>query len=177
MLLLKLGCCYWQEGLRCAHSKKITLAVAALEKAVMLQEDKWEAYNLLGLCCYRLGTFDRCREVWERSLTLSPQDNPAAYYLEELNSPAQAYRMQRFNEALALAQRGRYRQAEKRLREKDVCCFSFVTFTNLLGLCLYGRHKKKLALWTWLQALTLDRENPWTLKYLQQGFSQFSSRA
>jgi hypothetical protein len=62
------------------------------------------------------------------------------------------------------------------LLQKRLFCFSFVSFTNLLGLCLYGRGKKKKALWAWLRSLSLDREHPLTLKYLQEGFGEEKSQ-
>ncbi len=138
---------------------------------MLLQEGNVQAHNVLGLCYYRLGEFGGARESWELSLMISPENNAASRYLDDLHGEDLASCIQNYNEALAQAQKGRLRQAEKILKQKKQACFSFASFGNLLGLCFYGRSRRKQALQTWLRVLAIDRENPLTLKYLQQGFA------
>jgi tetratricopeptide (TPR) repeat protein len=172
MMLEELGRFYFQQGLRYVKDKRITLAVTVLEKAAVLRESDWKIRNVLGLCYYRLGDFSKSKEVWEQSLFQSPEENPAARYLEDLQREDFFTLSQKYNKALELARSGKYKQAEQLLRQKELLCFSFVSFTNLLGLCLYGRGKKQKALRVWLRALSLDRENPFTLKYLLDDFTK-----
>jgi tetratricopeptide (TPR) repeat protein len=136
MMLEELGRFYFQQGLRCVKDKRITLAVTVLEKAAVLRESDWKIRNVLGLCYYRLGDFSKSKEAWEQSLLQSPEENPAARYLEYLQREGFSFLSQKYNEALELARSGKYKQAEQILVQKELLCFSFVSFTNLLGLCL-----------------------------------------
>ena len=162
---------YFKKGLQHIRENKITPAVATFEKAVALNGGNWKIANVLGLCYYRLGDFSGAKRSWKRSQAQYTENNPATSYLEDLHGIDFSNCWQGYNKALKLAGDGKYRQAERILLLRETACFSFVSFTNLLGLCQYGRGKKKKALYTWLQALSLDREHPLTLKYLQQGFA------
>ncbi len=163
---------YYLQGLRLAGEKRITPAVTALERAASFREEDHNTWNVLGLCCCRLGQFSRAKEAWERSLFYCPNHNKANSYLEFLNSSEFLHICQRYNRGLELTRNGEFRQAEKIFQDREL--LNFVPFINLLGLCLYARGKKKRAFQAWRQALSLDRDNTAALKYIQNADVEFS---
>ncbi len=169
-MLEEMSSFYKQQGFKNIAEQRITPAIAALKKVVQLQGQDAQIQNALGLCCYRLGEFEQAKNAWERSVELFSENNSAARYLAELKQDDFFFRIQSYNEALDLARKRCFKQAEKILKQKKQMTLSFVSFGNLLGLCFYGRKREKEALKIWLRVLSLDREHPLTLRYLQQGF-------
>lgn len=167
-MLSDLSLYYYNQGLHFFSNNRVTLAKNSLEKAVAMSKEDWKRKNVLGLCYYRLGDFSAAKEIWAASLCCSPGENPASFYLKSLKEEGFLLLCQKYNEALLSARDGEHKKAERLLRDKKVSCFSFVSFINLLGLCLYAQGKKNKALRVWAQALTIDQEHPLTLKYLQQ---------
>ncbi len=169
-MLEEMSSFYKQQGFKNIAEQRLTPAIAALKKAAQLQVQDAQIQNALGLCCFRLGEFEQAKGAWERSVELFSENNPAVHYLAELKQDDFSCRIQSYNEALDLAGKRCYKQAERILKQKKQMTFSFVSFGNLLGLCFYGRKREKEALKVWLRVLSLDREHPLTLRYLQQGF-------
>jgi tetratricopeptide (TPR) repeat protein len=62
---------YYNIGLKNARIKDITHAIDALSIAVVLKEDNIPAWNLLGLCYYRLGKLPTAEHCWMTSLYIS----------------------------------------------------------------------------------------------------------
>ncbi|PKM79098.1 MAG: hypothetical protein CVU88_07540 [Firmicutes bacterium HGW-Firmicutes-13] len=167
-----LGKYYYRQGLRLAKEKRITPAVTALERAAALRQEDWKSWNVLGLCYYRLGKFRCAGEAWEQSLFRCPDENKAALYLEYLKSSDFLNICSKYNQGLELTRKGKYRKAEKILEKREL--LNFVSFSNLLGLCLYAQGKKKRAFQVWRQVLSMDRDNLLTLKYIQKSDIEFS---
>ncbi len=62
---------YYNIGLKNARIKDITHAIDALSISVALKEDNIPAWNLLGLCYYRLGKLPTAEYCWMTSLYIS----------------------------------------------------------------------------------------------------------
>jgi tetratricopeptide (TPR) repeat protein len=163
-----LGEFYYLQGAGLARQGKITTAISALETAVTLKRDSWQAWNLLGLCYYRQGKFQLSCSAWGKSLSVMSRENPALGYISDLETESFRKLIDRYNEALNLAKNGRYKRAGDILQRGWQKGPPFVSFANLLGLCRYGHGKRIDALKFWLYSLNLDRDNPDTIDYLKK---------
>ena len=113
MMIEQLAMNYYEQGAIMAAKGSITPAIDRLEKAVVLDEKHWEAWNVLGLCQYQLGEYSKAKVAWQESLDRCGDDNPASDYLKELEFPEFLSSRQGYNKALELAQKGDYRRAIK----------------------------------------------------------------
>lgn len=66
---------YYNIGLERARKRDITHAIDALSVAVALKEDNIAAWNLLGLCHYRIGKLPTAEYCWMVSLYSSNDNN------------------------------------------------------------------------------------------------------
>ncbi|MBA1336041.1 MAG: hypothetical protein HPY66_1862 [Firmicutes bacterium] len=162
-----LGEYFYIMGAGLSRERRISRAVEALEAAVALKGDHWKAWNLLGLCYYRLGEFSKARRAWNRSIRLQQWDNPALEYMYDMTNPAFIEILRRYNKALELAAGKKYRQAGDMLERTLPGLPPLVSYVNLLGLCRYGQGKTKTALKLWSHAAELDRENPDAVRYIR----------
>lgn len=156
---------FYLQGLWLAGEDRLTPAVPSLERAAALGGDDSKAWNVLGLCYYRLGQFGGARGAWERSLHYGGGDNRAGLYLEYLDSQECLRICRNYEQGLGLARQRDYREAARLLGSREMQ--GYVPTLNLLGLCLYASGKEGGAWQAWRQALALDRDNPDTLRYLQ----------
>jgi Flp pilus assembly protein TadD len=159
---------YYQTAVEKAIANQLTDATKLLDQSVVLNRELWQAWNVLGLCCYRLGDFSRAKEAWKQSCQLKPQQNPAEEYRATFQSPVFIQIQDRYSSALVSAQDGKYSAARKTLSGEDFPAGEFVHFSNLLGLCHWADGKIHLAFETWRNALQLDITNPLTLYYLRE---------
>jgi tetratricopeptide (TPR) repeat protein len=162
-----LGEYFYIMGAGLSREGRISRAVEVLEAAIAFKKNHWKAWNLLGLCCYRLGEFSRARYAWSRSIQLQPHQNPALEYMYDLEDPAFSRIIQCYNKALELAAGGKYRQAGDMLERALPGLPPIVSYVNLLGLCRYGQGRIKTALKFWAHAIELDYENPDAVRYIR----------
>ncbi len=153
------------QGLDNMGRNHITTALEAFRHAAAWEESI-HSLNLSGLCCYRLGRFNHAKAYWERSLLKDGEGNAAKDYLSALNSPQMSALREDYRSALNLMVLEDYKGAAQLLK-KGGGIDHFVSFANLLGLCCYGMKKSKKAYRYFLKALTLDRGNPVTHRYLR----------
>lgn len=157
---------YYRLGLSLALENRISSAVEVLEKAVIFDESNWKAWNVLGLCRYRLGDFNKAKKAWQKSLIINSETNPAARYLNDMESDEFKSLQKQYDLALELALLGKYSKAVRIINSNKFLSSSFVYPLNLLGLCLYGRGKFRKARSKWEMALSLDQDNPYSTKYI-----------
>ncbi|MBM7583195.1 tetratricopeptide (TPR) repeat protein [Caldicoprobacter guelmensis] len=159
---------YYRLGLSLALENRISSAIEVLEKAVVFDQSNWKAWNVLGLCRYRLGDFDKARKAWQKSLIINPETNPAVRYLNDMESDEFKSLQKQYHLALKLALSGKYSQAIRIINGNKFLGSSFVYPLNLLGLCLYGRGKFRRARSKWEMALSLDQDNPCSTRYVAE---------
>lgn len=59
---------YYNKGLELLHTNKINDALIVLKKSISLVDTNISAWNLLGLCYYRLCRFKMAEYCWKESL-------------------------------------------------------------------------------------------------------------
>ncbi len=77
---------WFEEGLSLAKEEDYAAAIEKYEKAISLSPSYPEAYNNIGVCHARLGSFDKAREFWEKALAIDPQNKEAKENLKLLES-------------------------------------------------------------------------------------------
>ncbi|ABR46518.1 Tetratricopeptide TPR_2 repeat protein [Alkaliphilus metalliredigens QYMF] len=168
---------YFHQGLRLAKENHITKALEQLKKATALQGENWQALNLQGLCFYELGDFSKAKGAWKRSLTCKNQENIASHYLGEMEQGDFEDLCKEYNQALMLAKLKKYKKAIKILNSKEFASIKITSFQNLLGLCYLAQGKKVKALHVWHQALKIDIDNPYTLRYIQESLGNLEEKS
>lgn len=156
---------YYDQALDLALTDQLSLAKEKLDACLSLNPQLWQGWNLLGLCCYRLGDFPQCKEAWTRSIELTPE-NPAEVYLTSLSSLSQV--LADYHTALGHALDGNYRRALRIMEAKSFPSYEIVRFANLLGLCQFAVGEKNAAFVSWGKSLRLDKTNPWALHYIRE---------
>jgi Flp pilus assembly protein TadD len=175
MMLQELASLYYNQGIILAGDNRMTTAIDRLENAVVLDPTNWKAWNVLGLCLYQLGEFDKAKKAWEKSIDNHREDNPALEYLDKLKSPEFNSICQCYNRALEAAKQEDYRGAVKIMLGNKKGIPSFVFYLNLLGLCLYGSGRRARARMMWKKALELDKDHPDAQNYIVQSLRAYPS--
>ncbi|MEW6242961.1 MAG: hypothetical protein AB1497_01570 [Bacillota bacterium] len=157
---------YYNQGLLRARSDEISVAVRYLAKAVSYDSTNLEAWNLAGLCYYRLGSFKTAEFCWARSVSLCGEGNPATGYLSDLRN-ALAESAPHFSAVTVLCERGEYARAAA-VVEAELCTRlgESAALLNYLGILYALGRKTSAALRCWTNALSVDKDNPDTARYL-----------
>lgn len=174
---------YYNKGLQEARQRQISLAVRSLAGAVSFDSKNWQAWNLAGLCHYRLGSYKTARWCWQKSMEMQPAANGAAAYLNILEQNLQATESF-FKQVAALAAQKKYREAARVLREEICSRFgAAAALYNYLGLLEVLGGKPGAAARCWENVLKVDSGNAAAERYLvalQRSFSyrwqQFKER-
>lgn len=153
---------YYNRGLKLAREKEIGPAIRSLSKAVQYNSDNIKAWNLAGLCYYRLGKYKMAEYCWNNGTRYRPKfvanrgDDGLGAYETNVNE-ANAYGANTyeadvneantyladlkktlmetgpyFSQIESLCRRKKYRQAAGILR--DEVCSRFGESANLLNL-------------------------------------------
>ncbi len=158
---------YYNQGLTLARATKPSQAVSSLQQAVFYDQTNYLAWNLLGLCYYRLGSYQMSRFAWQQSLAQNSQTNPAREYLEKLTA-AIIKTEPVFKQVTELLQMKKYHQASQLWQEKFLPEFDPATASlNYLGVLQSLAGKKKAARQTWQAVLQIEQENQTACHYLQ----------
>ncbi len=157
---------YYNAGLSLAQEKYITSATKELKKAVSLYHSCIPAWNLLGLCYYRLGNFEAARHCWDESLTVNPVSNEANRYLYKLNHLLEIF-SPLASEIQQLAEKKHYKIASRRW-EKDILnrFDPAVELFNYGGILKILSGKKDAAIMLWKKSLELDKSNKLAANYI-----------
>jgi len=157
---------YYNQGLRRTRAGEISAAVRDLAKAVSYDGTNLAAWNLAGLCYYRLGSFRTAEFCWARSVSLCAEGNPATGYLSDLRN-ALAESAPHFSTVAALCERGEHVRAaavvEAELRTR---LGESAMLLNYLGLLYALGRKTGAAFRCWIDALSIDKDNPDAARYL-----------
>lgn len=157
---------YYNLGLRLAREGEISAAARVLARAVSYDGANQEAWNLAGLCYYRLGSFQTALLCWTRSLSPSAEGNPAAACLSDLRR-ALAESAPHFAAVTALCENGKHARAaalvEAEIRPR---LGETAALLNFLGVLYALGGKPSAAARCWKDTLSLDRGNPSATAYL-----------
>lgn len=164
--------CYNRALLR-ARDRDLSGAVPLLKRALKLNKELTDARNLLGLIFFELGEVGDALVQWVLSLNLKPEDNRAAWYLEDIrkrNGRLRFYaRMaEQYNLALELSKNGSHDTA-LHLLSGVVSQYPNYTRAGLLLslLCMQAGEWRKAELHL-LRLLRTDRGNSDAVRYLAE---------
>jgi len=158
---------YYNKGLRLAREDQINPAVKNLVKAISFSSDFIEAWNLAGLCYYRLGKYKTAKYFWTQSVNKRWKENAASEYLKDLRNDleeAEPY----FSQVASLCREEKYGEAAEVL-DKEICSkFDLSTgLLNLLGVIQVLDGKIYRAARCWRTVLSLDKSNTDAPRYLE----------
>ena len=157
---------YYNKGLRLAREDQIKPAVNNLIKAISYSSDFIEAWNLAGLCYYRLGNYETAKYCWVQSVNKPWKENGASQYLADLRNDleeADPY----FSQVASLCRQEKYGEAAEVL-DKEICSkFDLSTaLLNLLGVLQVLDGKTYRAVKSWRTVLSFDKSNTDAPRYL-----------
>ncbi|MEW6623618.1 MAG: tetratricopeptide repeat protein [Bacillota bacterium] len=161
-----LSCFYYNKGLRLAREDQLGPAVQSLTKAVAYNSDNIEAWNLAGLCYYRLGKYKTAEYCWTQSVNKRHEENAAGFYLADLRSTLEETGPS-FSQVACLCRQEKYGQAAGILSREICSRFDLSTgLLNFLGVlwALDGKTNKAVKCWT--TVLSLDKSNADAMVYL-----------
>lgn len=148
---------YYNRGLRLAREDKITAALENLVRAVSYHSDNISAWNLAGLCCYRLGSYKTAEYCFSQSVSRCPRGNAAAGYLLDLGQ-ALAEAAPHFSQIASLCRQEKYGDAARLLKREISGRFDLsVGLLNYLGLLHMLDGRSGAAAECWQTALNIDK--------------------
>lgn len=158
---------YYNKGLRLAREDEIGPAVQNLTKAVSYNSDNIEAWNLAGLCYYRLGKYKTAEYCWTQSVNKRREGNAASDYLADLMNTLEETGPY-FSQIASLCQQEKYGQAAGILSKKICSRFDLsIGLLNFLGVLQVLDGKINRAVKCWTTVLSLDKSNADARLYLE----------
>lgn len=159
---------YYNQGLQQAREDRIGAAVQNLAKAVSYDSDNIEAWNLAGLCYYRLGKYKTAEYCWTRSVHKRREGNAAGDYLSDLRNTLEETGPY-FSQVAALCGHKKYGQAAGIL-SKEICSRFDLSagLLNLLGVLRVLDGKTGAAVKCWTTVLSIDKSNAGAALYLSE---------
>lgn len=165
---------YFNQSLELANKGELSSALDCISRAVSYDSSNIEAWNMAGLCAYRLGKYKMAEYFWEQSLRNTNDQNRAAVYLADLKKSLEAT-SQHFSKVTVFCQQGQYKKAAE-LVDKAICprfgCSA--ELLNLLGVLQMLGGKTSQAVTSWERALTVDQANRKAQRYLKEVRGSFS---
>ncbi len=157
---------YYNRGLELARQDKITAALRNLVKAVSYHSENISAWNLAGLCFYRLGSYKTAEYCWSQSVSRSPQENAAVCYLADLGLTL-AETAPYFSQITSLCTQGKYGDAARLLKREIYGRFDLSAgLLNYLGILHILDGRTGAAAECWQAALSIDNSGTATSLYL-----------
>ena len=163
--LERIANCYYNLGLERAKLRDLSGAAELLKKALHYDKYQREARNLLGLIFFEMGEVADALVQWVISMNLLPEENPADYYLDEIQRKPAILRIcsdnvKRFNQALDYAQHNNKDLAVFQLNQVISDSPNYVKAHILLALLYMDRGDWIKAGKSLYLALKIDRNNP-----------------
>lgn len=156
---------FYNAGLERAKRRDLTGAVQWLQKCLNLNKYHIDARNLLGLIYYEMGEVPEALVQWVLSMNLRERDNPADYYLSQIQRKPErlekvSQNVKKYNQALFQAQTGSDDLAVLQLTRVVEVNPNFVKAHLLLAL-LYIEHEDFTKAGKSLyKVLKIDKNNP-----------------
>lgn len=163
--LERIANCYYNLGLERAKLRDLSGAAELLKKALHYDKYQREARNLLGLIFFEMGEVADALVQWVISMNLLPEENPADYYLDEIQRKPAILRIcsdnvKRFNQALDYAQHNNKDLAVFQLNQVILDSPNYVKAHILLALLYMDRGDWIKAGKSLYLVLKIDRNNP-----------------
>ena len=163
--LERIANCYYNLGLERAKLRDLSGAAELLKKALHYDKYQREARNLLGLIFFEMGEVADALVQWVISMNLLPEENPADYYLDEIQRKPAILRIcsdnvKRFNQALDYAQHNNKDLAVFQLNQVISDSPNYVKAHILLALLYMDRGDWIKAGKSLYLVLKIDRKNP-----------------
>ncbi len=167
---------YYNRGLEEARARQIGAAAQNLAKAVSYDSGNIHAWNLAGLCYYRLGKYKTAEYCWTQSLQHHHEGNAAANYKQDVSKNLEEARPY-FSQLSTLCEEGKYRQAATVL-DQEICSRlgPGADLLNYLGVLLVLDKKINAAVKCWRTVLSMDRNNGAAGPYLAAMENRLSYR-
>ena len=163
--LERIANCYYNLGLERAKLRDLSGAAELLKKALHYDKYQREARNLLGLIFFEMGEVADALVQWVISMNLLSEENPADYYLDEIQRKPAILRIcsdnvKRFNQALDYAQHNNKDLAVFQLNQVISDSPNYVKAHILLALLYMDRGDWIKAGKSLYLVLKIDRNNP-----------------
>ena len=163
--LERIANCYYNLGLERAKLRDLSGAAELLKKALHYDKYQREARNLLGLIFFEMGEVADALVQWVISMNLLPEENPADYYLDEIQRKPAILRIcsdnvKRFNQALDYVQHNNKDLAVFQLNQVISDSPNYVKAHILLALLYMDRGDWIKAGKSLYLVLKIDRNNP-----------------
>lgn len=163
--LERIANCYYNLGLERAKLRDLSGAAELLKKALHYDKYQREARNLLGLIFFEMGEVADALVQWVISMNLLPEENPADYYLDEIQRKPAILRIcsdnvKRFNQALDYAQHNNKDLAVFQLNQVISDSPNYAKAHILLALLYMDRGDWIKAGKSLYLVLKIDRNNP-----------------
>ena len=166
-MLSNLSNIYFEQGLENMQHSKLTTAMGNFQSAFYLSRDNWKALNLLGLCLYTTGNFEKAKLNFSKSIYINSDEQNRAYqYIDSLKESEFISICECYNNALLCAKDAKFKSAEKLLKHENLINCNIIAFINLKGLCMFKLGKKVEAVSLWKQSLLINVENKDALNYI-----------
>ncbi len=179
MMFGDLSLAYYDAGLQLARGNELGAAVQNLSRSVRYDITNSTAWNLLGLCHYRLGEYRRAEYCWQQSVQrcpTGPTQNLAVQYLADLQSNHSQTKPY-FSEVDDLCRQKRYGQAAATLSINICPRFDqSVALLNYLGILHILDGKPGQAAECWKTVLSMDKDNVDAIRYLDESRARFRYR-
>ena len=164
---------YYNLGLELAKQRDLTNSAAKLKRSLQFNKNQTDARNLLGLIYYEIGEVADALLQWVISLNLSPKNNDADRYLDEVQRKASlidgyTQAISRYNQALSHAQAGNDEIAVSLLLRVVKDYPAYLKANLLLGLLYFANDDRTNARKYFQEALKVDRNNPQAVMYLNE---------
>jgi len=161
----RLSSYYYNRGLYYVYDNNMAPALECLKKSVCCNRRNTTAWNLLGLCFYRLGRFGMAEYCWVESIK-NGDPGDASVYLDDLKADISAgYPF--LGKVCELSAKGRYKEALKVLDEgvpeglkKTAAVLKYA------GILKYITGKKDSAAKLWEKAAAMDKSDVQAFLYL-----------
>ncbi|MFG6383087.1 MAG: tetratricopeptide repeat protein [Lachnospiraceae bacterium] len=163
----------YNDGLEKAKVRDLSGAIQSLRKSLRYDKGNTQARNLLGLIYYEMGEVVDALSEWVISRSLSPEENPAERYLEEIQSNRSKLSnvnqtIKKYNQALQYCWQGSKDLAIIQLKKVLSMNPTMVKGHQLLALLYIENGKYELAKKELRTAAEIDTNNVTTLRYQQE---------
>lgn len=148
---------YFNQGLGSAKNDYLTLAVESLKKAVVLKADAAEAWDLMGLCYYRMGRFGNSRFCWGQSASFS------RLWQNDIEEEKLHLCLQQIE---PLLKKKRFKKAVRIFEKMTASIEGKAHLLSFAGMIKLKSKDYKGAVSDFTQALTIDRSNSKAAEYL-----------
>lgn len=173
---------YWyNDGLKRAQIRDMSGAIVSLRKSLQYNRDNIAARNLLGLVYYGRGEVAEALVEWIISKNLSPRDNIANEYVQNIQDSAKELEtinqaVKKYNQCLTYCAQDAEDMAMIQLKKVISMHPTFLKAYQLLALLYLRTEQYARARQLLKTARKLDTTNETTLRYMQELLRQRGRR-